>query len=215
MGRTAEETTARTVAGAFDFAYTNHLFTPERVKLGYTVIARMDRPAIQGQIVTREGAPYRDLAELAGLKVVFPSREAFVGYQVPMAELRRRGIQVEAIFGNNQEGAMARLFADPAVAAAGVNASLMRAYAQREGVGYRALWTSEPFADLALMAHPRVPKAGVEAVRDALIHMADDAEGRRILARARAILPDLGPRGFIAATDADYESYRRFYRASR
>jgi phosphonate transport system substrate-binding protein len=106
MGKTAPETTAMTVRGEFDFAYTNHLFTPERAALGFRVIARPANPGIRGALVTLEQSDVSSVADLAGRTVVFPSREAFVGYKVPLDALIRAGINVDAVFAGNQDGAM-------------------------------------------------------------------------------------------------------------
>jgi len=212
MGKAAPETTERTVAGEYDFAYSNHLFTPEREKLGFQVIARLNRPAIASQIVVAADAPLRVLADLAGKAVAFPSREAFVGYHVPRLALGRAGIEVKASFGGNQEGAMQQLAAGAADAAA-VNDQVMRAFAARHGFRYRVLWASEPYPDLAVMAHRRVPAAMVEKVRTALLGMRHDAEGRAALDAANAIVKNAEPLAFVAATEADYAPYRRFWRA--
>src|SRR3990172_7290989 len=50
MAKTAPETTAMSISGELAFVYSNHLFTPERDALGFTVIARPEENAIRGQI---------------------------------------------------------------------------------------------------------------------------------------------------------------------
>jgi phosphonate transport system substrate-binding protein len=213
MGKTAPETTAMTVNGEYDFAYTNHLFTPEREKLGWRVIARPVGEPIMGQLVVLEGSRVQNMAELAGQDVAFPSEEAYVGYQVPMDGLLRAGVQVRPVFAGNQEGAMGQLRVG-AVSAAGVNAKVMADYAAREGIKYRVIWQSVPYLDLAVMVHPRVPREHVEAVRAALVGMKDDPEGQRVLAESAAVINQLTPPGFVAAENADYDNYRRFFRTS-
>ncbi|MGQ9862030.1 MAG: phosphate/phosphite/phosphonate ABC transporter substrate-binding protein [Thiobacillaceae bacterium] len=210
QGRSAPETTARTVAGDYDFAYTNHLFTPDRVKLGFRVIARLNRPPIEGQIVVPADSPLTRLTDLMGKTVVFPSREAFVGYHVPRQALDEAGIAVTERFSTNQEGAMQALRAGVADAAS-VNDELMRAFAARTGLRYRVLWTSDAFPDLAVMAHPRVPAEVVARVRHALLTLHETADGRAALAAANAILKNPEPLRFVPATDADYAAYRAFW----
>jgi phosphonate transport system substrate-binding protein len=117
------------------------------------------------------------------------------------------------LFAGNQEGAMAQLKAGRVVAA-GVNAEVMRAFAQRENVAYRVLWSSDKFLNLALSSHPSVPAAKVAAVRDAFLRMADDPEGAKVLAAAADLLKQKEPLKFIAARDADYDNMRRFYRGT-
>lgn len=210
MGRTAPETTSMTVRGEFGFAYTNHLFTPERVRLGYRVIARPDTPPIRSQIIVREDSDIRSVAGLAGKTIVFPSHEAFVGYQVPMDHLTRQKIDIKAVFASNQEGAMAQLKNGAAMAAA-VNDRVLATYAAREGLRYRVLWASDSYLDLPIMANPALPSGQVERVRRAFSSMADTVEGRTALGAAKAAIGYAGDYRFVAATDQDYESYRRFH----
>ncbi|MCI4439907.1 phosphate/phosphite/phosphonate ABC transporter substrate-binding protein [Tibeticola sp.] len=210
MGKTAVETTERTVAGAFDFAYTNHLFTPERRQLGWRVLVRFNRPAIHGQIVVPSTSPLGSLVDLQGKTVVFPSREAVVAYHAPRQALHRAGVRVVERFASHQEAAMHQLVSG-AADAAGVNDTVMRAYALREGFRYRALWTSAPFPDLPVMVHPRVPNEIVARVQAAFLAMDADREGRRILDDAGALLAADHPLAFVRAHESDYDVYRALW----
>jgi phosphonate transport system substrate-binding protein len=98
--------------------------------------------------------------------------------------------------------------------AAGVNAEVMRAFAEREHVAYRVLWSSEKYLNLALSSHPSVPAETVKAVRTALLHMADDPEGMKVLAASADVLKQASPLVFIAAKDGDFDNMRRFYRTT-
>src|SRR3569623_2647870 len=71
IGRTANETTDRVVAGKLDFAYPSHLFTPKRHKLGWRVLARQAPQGIRGQVVVLDNSPVTTLHELAGTPVAF------------------------------------------------------------------------------------------------------------------------------------------------
>lgn len=213
MGKTAADTTAMTVRGEFAFAYTNHLFTPQRVKLGYRVIARTTTPGIRAAIIVPEDSPLTSLAALDFKAVAFPSREAFVGYWVPMDALLRAGVRVSPSFAGNQEGAMAQLQAGT-VEAAAVNALELQSYARRTGLRYRVLWTSESYHNLPIMANPAVPHAKVQAVREAFIGMSADPHGARILRASSEVLKLEEPIAFIPADDADYANYRRFYQTT-
>lgn len=211
IARTANETTDMAARGELAFVYSNHFFTPQRAKLGFTVIARQEGDGIRGQIVVRESSPARTLADLQHSKVAFANPYGFTGYFVPYDALLRAGIPVEPVFAGSQEAAMG-LLRHGQVAAAGVNSQVMADYAGRYGFAYRVLWQSAPYFDLAVMAHPSVPPAHREAVRQALLALRTDASGRAVLAAAARSLGLDQPRGFVAASDADYEDYRRFFR---
>ncbi len=214
IGRTANETTDRVVAGSLDFAYTNHLFTPRRAQLGWRVLARQDSQGIRGQIVVLAGSPAKSLKDLEGKAVAFPNPYAFVGYYVPMDALLRAGVEVTPLFSGNQEAAMGQLMSGQ-VAAAGVNHQVMADFALRTGLKYRVLAESEPYFDLAVMASPRVDATDGEKVRQAFVGMAADPEGARVLRLAAESLGLATARGFVAADDRDYANYKSFFKHTR
>jgi phosphonate transport system substrate-binding protein len=205
MGATVTETNAMMAKGAFDFMFTNHNFQSEFDGLGYKVIARWAGEPIRTVIAAPADSPVRDLKELHGKSVAFPSREAFVGYAVPLVALRNAKVSVTEVFAGNQEGAMAQLKARR-VEAAAVNSRFLAQYAEREGLRFREIYVSEGYPELAVIVHPRVPTPTAERIRRALIGMADDPAAASMMARIRF-------KGFAPATDKDYDGVRRVYRS--
>lgn len=214
IANTAPETTGMSIRGELAFVYSNHLFTPERDALGFAVIARTEENAIRGQIVVLEDSPVSTLKDLEGKDVAFPSQEAFVGYQVPIAALDRAGVSVKAIFPGNQEAAMSQLRFGKVVAA-GVNDRVMATYAERERIRYRALYSSDPYQSIPILAHPGVPAATRMKVQAAFAGMMKDPEGAKILRVVSEAIGTAKVSGFVASSNGDYENYRRFYRAAR
>ena len=96
-----------------------------------------------------------------------------------------------------------------------MNSSVLARYARRESFNYRALWTSEIYQDLCIMAYSKVPADKVDAVRAALIGMVDDPEGRKVLEAGAELLKSTGDLGFVAAENRDYDNYRKFYRTTQ
>jgi len=213
LAKTGPDHAAMIGRGEFDFLYSNHNFTRENDKVGYSVIARPIEEAIRGEIVVLEESPVRSFADLRGKEVVFPSAVAFVGYHVPMDALLRAGVKVQPLFAGNQEGAMGQLVSGRAPAAA-VNSQIMRDFAKRQTVAYRVVWSSEPYLNIPVSAHPSVPKAKAAAVRAALVGMAQDAAGAGVLAESAALIKQAPPYGFVAAADREYDNVRAFYRTS-
>jgi phosphonate transport system substrate-binding protein len=211
IGRTANETTDRVVAGQLDFAYTNHLFTPKRDQLGWRVLARQDTQGIRGQLVVLDASPIRTLQALADKPVAFANPYGFTGYYVPMDALLRAGVKVAPLFAGNQEAAMGQLVSGQ-VAAAGVNHQVMADFAQRRALKYRVLAESEPYFDLAVMASPRVSSGDGEKIRQAFVSMTHDPEGLRVLQLAAQALGLTRVRGFVAADDRAYSNYRDFFK---
>lgn len=209
--RTAPESNEGIEKGVFDFVYSNTIFLPKMAGSNYQVILRPQGEPIAGQIVTLEDSPIQTLQQLDGKEVGFPSLAAFVGYAAPMNHLLHQKITVAPVFGGNQEGIMGQLKAGKVIAA-GVNSKVMKSFAAREGVNYRVLWESAPFNDLPIAVHPRVPKEIAQAVQEALDGMADDPRGMQVLENSAKVIGKNPPFGFLAASQADYQSYVDFYR---
>jgi ABC-type phosphate/phosphonate transport system substrate-binding protein len=214
MAKTAKEGNDMAERGEYDFLYTNHFFTPERDRLGYKVIARPAGAGIKAQIVVPQESAIQALQDLDGKEVAFVTPDGFTGYWLPMDALLRARVNVKVVFTGNQEASSAQLKVNK-VAAAGVNSSVMSRYARRESFDYRALWTSDVYQDLCIMANPKMPQAKVAAVRDALVNMVADPEGRQILEAGAQLLKSQGDLGFVAAENRDYDNYRAFYRTTK
>jgi phosphonate transport system substrate-binding protein len=213
VAQTGPEHTTMVRRGEYHFLYSNHNFIKENEESGYRVFARPKEDAQSGEIVVLKDSPIQSLAELEGREMVFPHTAAFLGYHLPMDALLRKGIHVKPHFAGNQEGAMGQLKAGRAMAA-GVNAAVMQAFAQRENVPYRVLWSSDKYLNIALSAHPSVPAETVRAVRDAFLKMADDPEGAKVLAASADVLKQPTPLRFIASKDSEFDNMRKFYRTT-
>jgi phosphonate transport system substrate-binding protein len=214
LAKTAQEGNAIAEKGNYAFLYTNHFFTPERDRLGYKVIARPAGPGIRSQIVVPVDSPIRSLEDLKGKEVAFVTPDGFTGYWLPMDALLRAKVDVKVVFTGNQEASSAQLKVNK-VAAAGVNSSVMARYGRRESFEYRALWTSDIYQDLCIMANPRVPADKVAAVKAAFIDMVKHPEGRQILQAGADLLKSNGELGFVAAENREYDNYRKFYRTTQ
>jgi phosphonate transport system substrate-binding protein len=213
VAQTGPEHTAMVRRGEYQFLYSNHNFIKENEESGYRVFARSKDDVGTGEIVVLKDSPIRSLAELHGQEVVFPHNAAFYGYHLPMDALLRKGIQVKVAFAGNQEGAMGQLKAGRAVAA-GVNAAVMQAFAEREHVAYRTLWSSEKYVTLALSAHPSVPAETVKAVREVFLKMSDDPEGHKVVVASAEVLKQPMPLRFVASKDSEFDNIRKFYRTT-
>lgn len=214
LAKTAPETDALIGHGQFDFIYSNTIYTTSNYSVGYQAFARPIGPTLQGQIVTLQDSPVRTLQDLAHREVGFPSLVAFTGYVLPMHALAQQGVTVKPIFAGNQEGIMAQLKFGR-VLAAGVNSKVMREYAQRENIAYRVLWTSAPYLDLPIAAHPRVPKKIVAALRAAFLGMQHNAEGMKILQASAALIKQAPPLGYLPTDNREYQNYHDFFHANR
>ncbi len=210
IGRTSADTTAYVLAREVEFVFTNHLFSPEREKLGWKVFGRRQTPPVHGEIVVLDSSPIRKLEDLHNQEVAFPGPEALVAYKFPYAHLLGKGIQPKVVFGGNQNGALGQLVAGKVLAAGG-NSQLIDGYASREKQKFRVLWRSEPLYDLALMVSGKVPDKDVKAVSAALFGMHRDPRGKAILQQASERVGLGAEAWFIPSDGSEYSAYRRFY----
>lgn len=204
MGVTVQETDAMSARGEFDFLYSNHIFDPEYAAANYRPLVQWGGQPLVGQIVVAEGSPLRSLKDLTGKKVAFPSKDAFIAYMVTRQALKQAAVDVEVVFGASQQGTAIQLATGRVDAA-----SLSKMFAERfqaEGKGrFRVIYESEPWPNLPVLAHPRIPKQQADAVKKALLEMSTDPDGK-------AVLDKLKIKGFAPVGDADYAATRRLYR---
>ncbi|MCV2349995.1 phosphate/phosphite/phosphonate ABC transporter substrate-binding protein [Paucibacter sp. Y2R2-4] len=210
IGRTSADTTSYVLAQEVEFVFSNHLFSPEREKLGWKVFGRRLTPPIHGQIIVPGDSAITDLSQLAGKDIVYPGPEALVSYKFPYANLLNKKIDTKVVFAGNADGALAQLFSGKA-SAAGVNSQLAENYGRREGKKFRVLWSSEPLHDLALMASAKVPAKDVQAVAKAFAGMHKDPKGKAILAEVSKHVGLTDEAYFILSDGSEYDPYRRFY----
>ena len=213
IGRTSADTTSFVLADEVEFIFSNHMFSPERDGLGWRVFGRRNTPRLHSQIAVPEDSPVRRLEDLEGKTVVFAGPEAFIGYKVSAAELRSRNINFKTEFGGNQNAAFAQMFAGKAQAT-GSNSMLIEGYSNSEGRKFRILWTSEGYHDLALMVSKKVPEKEMKAVSQAFLGMHSDPLGREVLHEAARVVGLGKDAYFVPASEADYASYRRFYKTA-
>ena len=161
-----------------------------------------------------EDSPIQTLQDLNGKDVAFVTPDGFTGYWLPMDALLRAKVKVNVVFTGNQEASSAQLQRQQ-----GRRRRRQQlghgALRRRESFDYRALWTSEIYQDLCIMANPKVPADKVAAVRAALIGMVNDPEGRKVLEAGAELLKSTGELGFVAAENRDYDNYRKFYRTTQ
>ena len=213
IGRTSADTTTYVLAEEVEFVFTNHLFSPEREKLGWKVFGRRKTPPVRGEIIVPADSPVKSLAELDGAPVGFPGPEATIAYKFTFGELIKRKVNAQPVFAGNMDAALVQLFSGK-VRAAGVNSQLAEGYAKREGKTYRVLWASEPLHDLALMASTKVPAGEVAAVGRAFFGMDRDPEGRAVLKAAAAAVAQTEEVVFIPSNGSEYGPYRNFYKSA-
>lgn len=195
------------VSGSMDVTLLHAFFYVEAVdKHGYVPIAHMREP-FKGLLVVLDQSPVRTLADLKGKTIATPPE------YLPTVHLVRR-IMREQRLNPDQDFAMrsfrsvesclqqvvigeAQACISPPFALTGAEA--------RFKVRFRTIVESPSIPNLAFVAHPRVPAAERDRLREAVLGWSNSEEGRRFNA-------SIGSGGFIATRDADFDRVRSLMR---
>lgn len=201
--------------GEFDIAYLGpSLYVKLREAYGpQSLLARQqigNAPVFRSRIFVRADSPVKTLADLAGKRFAFGSKNSTMGHYVPRHMLQQADITVERLAGHN-------FVSDHVNVALGVLAGEFDAGAVKEDVyfqyekrGLRAIAASEDFSDHLLVAGPRLSAAQVARLRQALLRMHATPGGRAAL---QAMTP--GVTALVPVRDGDYDNLRAVLKALR
>lgn len=191
----------RLALGEYDFAYMNpYHYTVFHQRPGYEVFAKEKDRLLKGIVVVRKDAPYRNLTELKDQTLVFPAPAAFAATVLVRAALTQQGIAITSKFVASHDSVYLGVAKGFYPAGGGVTRTFENLDpAVRDQL--RILWTTQDYTPHAIAAHPRVPAAVVERLRDAMLGLDGDPAGR-------AVLEDIGFKGIATARDADYNDVR-------
>jgi phosphonate transport system substrate-binding protein len=150
--------------------------------------------------VVRRDSPLQGLEQLAGQTLAFPAPAAFAASVLVRAELTRREIPFTPKYVASHDSVYRTVARGLYPAGGGIPRTFDNVDPQvREQL--RVLWTSPPYTPHAFAAHPRVPAETLRRVRQALLDMARDPQGKALLSAIRF-------EGVQAAEDADWDDVR-------
>jgi len=193
-----------------EFLLPNPWQSLEAMKSGYRVLAMAgDAADFKGLFIVRRDAPIRDIADLRGKAVAYPSPTALAACIMPQWLMHTQGIDVNRDIENryvgSQESAIMNAYLGHT--AAGVTwPPPWRAFVKAQpekAAQLKVLRETPPLINNAVMARDNVPREVSEAVAALLIELHLQPAGREILAGMETAR-------FHAATDADYDVVREF-----
>lgn len=175
------------MAGAFDFAYMNpyHLMLAHDTE-GYLPLVRDRGRTLYGILAVRKDSnvkDIKDIKELQGKVVAFPAPNALGASLQIRQELKDYfGVQVKPRYVKTHDSVYLNVVLRQAAAGGGVQKTLAR---QRPEVrnALRVIHKTTPVPPHPLAAHPRVPAIVRERVRNAMLKIGVDEEGRKLLLR--------------------------------
>ena len=152
-------------------------------------------------LVKKDRVDLVDLKSLKGKKFAFVSEESTSGYKVPLSYFKHNKITpndyFEKVFFLGSHPSVS-----DAVASGSVDAGATWDYNWKQAIAkngdvYKAIWTSDPIANLCLVAHPKIPKALREKMRTELLKTPSD------------LLNGLSTVGFTVRPDSFYDPIRK------
>jgi phosphonate transport system substrate-binding protein len=167
--------------GTPDFAFMNpyHAVMAMRSQ-GYVPLLR-NAQALSGILVVPKTSEIKTLQELDGKELAFPAPNAF-GASLWMRALlaERERIRITPVYVQTHSNVYRQVLRGKAAAGGGVNNTLMQE-SDDIRANLRILFETPGVAPHPLSAHPRVPAKARQAVVDAVLQMAGDAEGQALL----------------------------------
>jgi phosphonate transport system substrate-binding protein len=193
-----------------DFALPNPYQAVLAQDWGYRIIAQAgDSEDFRGIFVVRADSGIREPADLKGKAVAYPAPSALAAGMMPRLWLATHGLDVNRDIDNRYVGSQESAILNAYLGEAAAGATWpppWRAFQKahpREASQLRVIWETPPLINNAVMARADLPADLVERVRDALLRLHEDTEGKNVLTAMETAR-------IHAATDASYQVVRRF-----
>jgi len=167
--------------GHYDFIYTNPYYVLKFYPVqGYVPLVR-DAKNLRGIVVVRKDSPIRKPEDLQGKIIAVPTRNAFGASLMVQADLENLyRVSVTVKDAKTHTSAYFQTINGLADAAGGVQRTLQEQDpAVREAL--RVVYTTGELPSHPVAAHPRVPKAIQEKIRQAFLSMSDDPAMKPLL----------------------------------
>ena len=170
--------------GVYDFAYMNpyHILKAHDTQ-GYIPIIRDGGRELKGILVVNKNSPIKNLEELDGKQVAFPSANALGASLLIRADLAKLyGVDVIPRYVQTHSSVYLHVVLGETSAGGGVLSTLNT---QKTSIrnNLRVLYETRAVSPHPISAHPRVPLENRELVRQAFLDMAKTNEGAALLAK--------------------------------
>jgi len=191
----------RVAAGEYDIAYMNpYHYTVFSADPGYRAFAKETNKRIQGIIVVKQDSPYKSITELSGKTLAFPAPAAFAASVLPRAYFKTNQIDIRPRYVSSHDSVYLTVSKNLYPAGGGIQRTFNNMpEAIRKQL--RILWKTPGYTPHAFAAHPRLPADVVRHTADAMIAMAADAQGAKLLTGLK--FNPIGP-----ARDEDWDDVR-------
>ena len=191
----------RCAAGSYDIAYMNpYHYTVFSKQPGYRAIAKEKLKSLKGILVVRKENPIKDVKELDGSTLAFPSPAAFAASILTRAYLAKRNVHFTPRYVSSHDSVY-RAVAQGLLPAGGGVPRTFNNVAPDIRAQLRILWMSKGYTPHAIALLPRVGTDTSTRILQALMSMNDDPA-------AQPLLKKINFKGFAPATDDDWNDVR-------
>jgi phosphonate transport system substrate-binding protein len=191
----------RLAKGEYDLAYMNpYHYVVFHKSTGYQAFAKEQDRRLKGILVVKKDSAYQKPADLAGKTVVFPAPAAFAASILPQAEFGRLKIPIDAKFVASHDSVYRAVSSGLQEAGGGIQRTL-EASPPEVRDALRVLTETPAYTPHAFAAHPRVPATTVAKILAAMVSLASDEAGQRLLV-------PIAFKGVVGAQDKEWSDIR-------
>lgn len=160
-------------------------------------------PVFHGKIIVRKDSPIQSIEELKGKRFAFGDPNSTMGHLMPRYMLAQAGVRAEQLASFKHISDHMNIVL--AVLAGDFDAGAVKedVFFTQEQRGLRAIATSPPIFDHLFISSKRLPAEKVGALRNALLNLAKEPNGKAIL---QAMTP--GVTALVSAANQDYDNLR-------
>ena len=167
--------------GKPDFVLLNpyHQLTVVR-KPGYVPLVRDENSELSGLLVVRKDSPLKNIQQLNGTAVAFPSPNAYAATLLIKALLAQKNVHVTANYVGSHSNVYRAVALGAQQAGGGANTTLDHEPKELQSQ-LRILFVTPEFMPHPFSAHPRIPQKVREKVITGFLSIANDPAGRAML----------------------------------
>mgnify|MGYP000299994646 CR=1 FL=1 len=187
--------------GDYDLAYMNpYHYVVFHEKLGYQAFAKQMNKHIKGIMVVHKDSDIKDIKQLQGKTLAFPSPAAFAASLLTRAHLKNQGVDFQAKYVSSHDAVYFNVAKKIYPAGGGIlrtlNSTKPNVLEQ-----LKVFWVSKPYTPHAFAARSDIPEEIVKRIRDSLRDLNNTEEGKEMLAGLKFS-------GIESADDLDWNGVR-------
>ena len=181
VSATIPEFEQKLLKGEPEFVFLNpyHMVLANQKKKYQPLLADSE-DLLTGILVVRADSPIKNLDELKGKNISFPAPNAFAASLLIRAELAKKKIDIQPVFVKTHSNVYRSVIGKDAVAGGGVNNTLDNE-APEVRQQLRALYEPHAYTPHPIATHPAVPAAVRDRFLKAMLKLAQEEDGRKLL----------------------------------